>query len=399
MRTGKVSIPRLRQTLALAVVLACLVGLSTTVGAHDEIPALRAQLIALSDNGRYLAVRYGAEITGFSESASEIWVYDLEDLLLPPHRLAGSPYASANMIFSPNSRYLAIGNHHKLSVINLEDYANIFERPWDSTEIPIDFSWTSFNSDSSHIMAFSHWWASDHEMSIWSIGNPERVHSVTAQPGRRWTYRNWLSPDWRQYVRWSDYSEAGTTVYEFDIQQGLGPRLARLPGRIESAAFSPDGSLFATAIEGIIGDQVTVQVYDTGTWSLIKSLVTDTGVCDADVSWRFSEDNTYLAFVYTCFTTRLWVWNLKTEELAFTIATQPTGARFTKNNKFLVTVGGSGISVWDIENQFKYSEYPGGVARLHPDGELMATIGPDERVWIWNIESKQLLVILPFPQK
>ena len=71
------------------------------------------QLIALSDNGRYMAVRYSAEINGFSDSPSEIWLYDLQDLLLPPHKLTGGPYASANLVFGPNSRYLAIGNQRE----------------------------------------------------------------------------------------------------------------------------------------------------------------------------------------------------------------------------------------------------------------------------------------------
>ncbi len=398
MRTNEVSIPRVRQALTFTVILACLVGLATVVGAQDEIPAWRAQLIALSENGRYLAVRYGAELTGFSESVSEIWVYDLEDLLLPPHKLVRGPDVGSNLAFSPNNRYLAIGNHHKLSIFNLEDKKSILDLQRVSTEIPTDFTWATFNSDSSHIMAFSHLWASEHEMSIWGIGSAKRVHAVKAQPGRRWTYRNWLSPDWSQYVRWSDYSAEGTTVYEFDILQGLGQQLARLPGSMESAAFSPDGSLFALAIEGITGDRVTLQVYDTATWSLIRSIVTNSGVCDADVGWRFSHDNTYLAFIYTCFTTRLSVWNLKSEELVFSIETRPTDARFTRNNKFLIAAGISGISVWNIENKFEFSEYPGGVARLHPKNELMAAIGPDNRVWIWNIESKQLLVILPIPQ-
>ena len=399
MKTREVSIPPNRQALTFIVVLACLVGLSTIGRAQDEIPAWRAQVIGLSENGRYMVVRYGAEITGFSESASEIWVYDLQDLLLPPHKLVGGPYASASLAFSPDNQYLAIGNHHKLSIFNLGNKASILDLQRDSTEIPTDFHWTSFSSDSSHIMAFSHWWTSEPELSIWGIGSAERVQAAVAQAGRRWTYRSWLSPDFRQYVRWSDYSAEGTIVYEFDIQEGLGPQLARLPGSVGSAAFSPDGSLFASAIEGIIGDRVTVQVYDTATWSLYKSFLTDSGVCDADVGWRFSHDNTLLAFIYTCFTTRLSVWNLKTEELMFSIETQPTGARFTRNNKFLVASGISGISVWNIENEFEFSKYPGSVARLHPNNEWMATIGPDGRVWIWNIESKQLLVILPIPQQ
>jgi len=346
-----------------------------------------------------MAVRYGAEINGFSDSPSEIWLYDLEDLLLPPHKLTGGPYASANLVFGPNNRYLAIGNHESLSIFDLGNMASILELQRLATEIPTDFNWTSFNSESSHIMAFSHLWASEHEMSIWSIDGAERVQATFAQPGRRWTYRSWLRPDFLQYAIWSDYSEGGTIVYEFNVHQGLGQQLARLPGRIQSAAFSPDGSLFASAIEGLIGERVTIQVYETATWSPIRTIVTDAGKCDADVGWRFSHDNTYLAFVYTCFESRLSVWNLETEERIFSIETDPIGAGFARNNKFLVASGMAGISVWNIEDKFEFTEYPGSVPRLHPNNEWMATIGPDDRVWIWNIESKQLLVILPIPQK
>lgn len=399
MKTREVSIPQVRQALPFLVALACFIGLSTVVSAQEQIPALRAQLLALSENGRFLAVRYGAEITGFSESVSEIWVYDLEEILLPPHKLAGGPYPSANMFFSPSSQYLAIGNHHKLSIFNLENKASILDLQRTSTEIPTNFNWATFNSDSSHIMAFSHWWTSEPQMSIWDIDRAKRVHAVSAQPGRRWTYHNWLSPDFKQLVLWSDSSTEGTTVYEFDIHHGLGKRLAPLPGRIRSAAFSPDGTLFAASLEGTTGEKVTLHVYDTTTWSLIRAIETGIGACDADVGWRFSQDNSYLAFTYTCFETWLLVWNLETEDQVITIETQATGARFTRNNKFLVAAGVSGISVWNITDQLEFSEYPGGVARLHPNSKLMTAIGPDDRVWIWDIESKQLLVILPIPQK
>lgn len=399
MKTEKASIHRVRHAQSLIVIVACLVIVSTGVGAQEEIPVRRALRSAFSENGRYLAVLYGLDINGFSDSGGDIWLYDLENLLLPPHELVEGTYASISLKFSPNSRYLALGNYQNLSVFNLEDKVSILDLHRTSTEVPTDFYTTAFNSESSHIMAFSHLWAREPEMSIWSIDSAERIQATAAKPGRRRTYRSWLSPDFHQYVIWSDYSEGGTIVYEYDIHQGLGRQLARLPGRTESAVFSPDGSLFAVEIGGLIGEKVKIQVYETAAWSQKRTIVTDVGTCEADVGWRFSHDNTYLAFVHTCFETRIFVWNLSTEEVLLNSVIDQSFVRFTRNNKFLVAAGMAGISVWNIEDKLEFTEYPGSVPRLHQNNELMATIGPDDRVWIWNIESKQLLVILPIPQK
>ncbi len=58
----------------------------------------------------------------------------------------------------------------------------------------------------------------------------------------------------------------------------------------------------------------------------------------------------------------------------------------------------SEIIVWDAKDNFEMSVYPGTNPQVHPNGELMATTGPDGRVWIWNIKSKPLLAILPVPR-
>ena len=56
------------------------------------------------------------------------------------------------------------------------------------------------------------------------------------------------------------------------------------------------------------------------------------------------------------------------------------------------------ITAWDADNAFEMTIYPGLAPQLHPNGELMATISPDQRVALWNIKSKGLLMILPVPQ-
>ncbi len=321
----------------------------------------------------------------------------MENILSPPRYLAGSSHIGANLVFSPNDQYLAIGASQGLSIINLENKETVLKLHRMATDIPTDFKWTSFNSDSSHIMAFSDWWTTQYEMSIWELDSAERVRTALARRGRRWTYLTWLSPDWRYLARRWHHFEEGTIVNAFDIERGPGAVLARLPGNIGSATFSPDGALFVVAVEGLTADRVALHVYDTATWSLLKRIETNAGSCEADVTWRFSHDNTYLAFAYTCMSTKLSVWHLDTEELVFHSETDFVGARFTSNNKYLVSSGRSGISVWNIKRKFEHSEYPGSVPRLHPNNELMVAIGPDDRVWIWNIESKKLLVMLPIP--
>ena len=56
------------------------------------------------------------------------------------------------------------------------------------------------------------------------------------------------------------------------------------------------------------------------------------------------------------------------------------------------------IAVWNIKSNFEIAEYPGWVAAIHPNGELMVSIGPDGRLWIWNLQIETVLVILPVPK-
>ena len=392
-----------KRIIAIGILLLSLTCFHHINQAQEVTPPWEVRAIAMSDNGRYLAVRTGLRGTDLPNATYEIWVYDLENLLLPPQFLAGDIEISGTISFSPNNRYLAVDSFHELSIFNIHDGARIFSLQRTSTEPPTDFWWISFSPDSNYVMSFSDWWFKDGKMSIWNIHTGQRVHAIDAQRGRERVFYTWLSPDWSQLARWSGPEEDGNQalIYEFDIQHGLGRANAYLTENGRTGAFSPDGTLFAVVTEdAIIGGEVNVLVYETDSWTLKTRKPTSTFSCGAQNTLRFSHDNVFLLLVYRCMMDELIsIWNLATDELVIEAVNDAySPAFFTLNNEFMIGSGEPGIAVWNIESNFEIAEYPGCCAAIHPDGELMASIGPDDRLWIWNLELNQLLMILPAPR-
>ena len=392
-----------KRILAIGLLLLSLAHFHYVFEAQEQAPSWGVIAIAMSDNGRYLAVRSGVRGTELSNADYQIWIYDLENLLLPPQYLAGDIEYSARMIFSPNNRYLAVASLPELSIFDIEEGVSILDLQRTSTEPPTDFGRTSFSPDSNYVMSFSDWWFSDNKMSIWNIHTGQRIHAINAQRGRERVYYTWLSPDWSQLARWSGPSEEGNQalVYAFDIENGLGQTLAHLTENGRTGVFSPDGTLFAVVTEKpFIAGDVKVLVYETDTWALKTSKLTSARGCGAENILRFSHDNSFLLLVYRClFDEWISVWNIATDELvieALNYAYSP--ASFTLNDGFMIGSGKSGVAVWNINNHFEFTEYPGRAAAIYPNGELMVSIGPDGRLWIWNLKLKQLLIILPAPR-
>lgn len=372
--------------------------------AQEQAPSWQVVAIAMSESGRYFAAKAGVKAAEYPNTAYEFWVYDLENLLLPPKYLAGDFKANARMIFSPNNRYLAVGSTHKLSIFDIEEGVSILNLERTSTDPPTDFGRTAFSPDSNYIMSFSDWWFKDSKMRIWNIHTGQLVHSIDAQRGRERVYYTWLSPDWSQLARWTGPYEDGNhaLIYEFDIENGLGPANAFLAENGRTGAFSPDGSLFAVVTEdAIIAGKVSVLVYETDSWTLKTSKLTSTLSCGARNILRFSHNNSFLLLVYKClFEEWTWVWNLTTDELVIDAVDYfYTPESFSLNDRFMIGRGESGLAVWNVESNFEIAGYPVGSAAIHPNEELMVTAGPDGRLWIWNLTLKQLLVILPVPRR
>ena len=201
---------------------------------------------------------------------------------------------------------------------------------------------------------------------------------------------------------WSDSDSELITIYEFDIEHGVGQPLGSIPKlNYDGTAFSPDSSLFASAtLEGV------VHVYDTGTWTRKHSApLYDRAcgrICDKDgfrLQQLFAGRFLWRRQEYCQFGT------LNPHEIVFSADNGVGPPKFTANGAFLVSGRPfSGVPdrfdilVWNQDSGSRIGKISGRESNLHPNSELMATIGPDSRVWIWNIKQDQLLVILPVPQ-
>ena len=73
-----------KQAFTIAITLLYLTCFHSISQAQEQAPTWLAIDIATSVNGRYLAVQYGLQATESPNENTEIWLYDLENLLLSP---------------------------------------------------------------------------------------------------------------------------------------------------------------------------------------------------------------------------------------------------------------------------------------------------------------------------
>ncbi|MCY4018227.1 MAG: WD40 repeat domain-containing protein [Chloroflexi bacterium] len=371
----------------------------------EEQDTWEAVSISMSNDGRHLAVKYGAHVEKEDRDESGydsgVWIYNLNDLSSPPRHLRGAEFYGTLIAFSPDSRHISLAEHHRLQVFNIAENTLILDLPSIATEIASDFSTVSYSADGKFIMSLSDWWATDdHEMSIWDIGAGTRILAIpSARAAQSRLPLPRLSPDWRQFLNW--WHPDGIQIHEFDIQQGLGSTLGSVSVDVRDergVAFSPDSSLFALVIPD---DEI--KIFRTDTWELTYIQMLGVHSCgNADVTLAFGHINPWLIFKCDWYG-RLLVWDIETGVLLLQSEEAGRFRFITLDDRVLVTQsgnlpGGSTIEVWDTKNDFEMSVYPGINPQIHPNSELMAAIGPDGRVWIWNIKSKQLLVTLPVPR-
>lgn len=366
--------------------------------------------IEMSSDGSYLAVKHEASMWIDSNTYAEdgVWLYDLSNLLAPPLFLREADSSYTRMVFSPNNEYLAVGSFYRLTVFETASGAVILERSHSSTAKRSDFRRIFFSPDSKYLMSFSYVYSDENEVSIWDIQAGERVHTIPVQPNQAHIGQLWLSPDWRHFINWSDISTEKETksIHDFDIERGVGPERRMIAtggtsmgGREVGAAFSVDSLFFALATwDG------KVRVYETVSWTLINEAELHQTPCgEGGVSLAFAHKHTWLA-AECSWEGLLHVWDYQRNKVIFRPERYVMReVQFTLDDAYLIASRLNnpsekyGLAVWDVEDDFELTLYPGHTPRVHPNGELMAVIGHDSRIWIWNIRLNKLLVILPVP--
>lgn len=374
----------------------------------------QTQVIALSAAGRYVGASFRpiAETDHYRVRDGGIWLYDLENPLSPARYLMESRYSDIDLVFSPDSAYIAVVDHDALYVFSIADGRRVFQ-----LQRPI-VHWLSeasdkieFSPDSQYLKAFNIYDSKGHLdgksvlIPIWDFKTGKLVNAATANPIDQWT-RVWLRPDWKQIVVYD-------IVSDFDIKSGTGPTVGTLdfgayPGSSDGQGelFHDLKPLFVTATHDCI-----VQLYDTNTWAIYKTWHHPDSDCEYGISvidfsrskpWlAFTNHPTYWDFCDSLKQARLIVWNYEEDLVVFEAATFASSARFTRDDRFIVASrcdagdDKAQISVWDSENDFAFRTYSGSNPQLHPNSELMVSIGHDGNIWVWNLVHGTPVAILP----
>lgn len=386
--------------IAFVAAFLCCLAISPGWLQAQEAAPWKAESIAMSPDGRYLTVQFVTDVKKDSLNyVREVWKYSLDNDLSSPLFLRDLEDYISIMSFSSDNQKIAVADGIRLTIYDTDNNSLLLDIPVPSAEESARFEIHSFSSDNRYIMTFSYVWRTRHgEISIWDIETGMRVQSIPTDRSSETIRRPWLSPDWRLYLDWSRSDQV--SIYEFSIDKGVGSHLGTFAVTARGAAFSSDSSLFALA-----ASEGEIHVFRTDTWELTYIQVRGEHSCGGEyVSLAFGHNNPWLV----CYGNGwLLVWDIGTGELllrdkpddgGFSHISVDDGILFADRLIYTGFRDDYTITVWDANNAFEKSTYPGFLPLLHPKGELMANISPDQRVLLWNVKSKQMVTIFPLPE-
>ncbi len=160
-------------------------------------------------------------------------------------------------------------------------------------------------------------------------------------------------------------------------------------GAVETAAFSPDSSLFA------IGSSIGIYILENATKQQILFLDTDLPVNEI----RFTPDSSLI--VGACFDGSIWVWQVQSGELLFTFHIDTEYGVYhidvSKDGAFLAANSdGGSIYLWNLSDGSQASVFDNSRANILdlgflPDGNTLAVVCEDGTIRFYDYKNWTLL--------
>jgi WD40 repeat protein/basic membrane lipoprotein Med (substrate-binding protein (PBP1-ABC) superfamily)/DNA-binding SARP family transcriptional activator len=227
----------------------------------------------------------------------------------------------------------------------------------------------------------------DGRVSLWNATTYNEIRSLGS--GESMMIGLAFSPDGSRLAA-SD-ANGKVTIWDFSSGEEMTSFYAHAD-YILDIEFSPDGSRLATSsLDG------SAKIWDASTGQALLQLA---GHTDGILSVAFDPNGDHLATGSMDDTIRLWNVSLSQEWLSFPTDGYAGRIAFSPDSSLLVAGAGNQgeLHLWDLATGeepvlFYEGGHPGGVeaVAISPDGSRMASVGGDDSLKIWDIDTGKLL--------
>ncbi|WP_217246910.1 trypsin-like peptidase domain-containing protein [Streptomyces sp. AC602_WCS936] len=241
-----------------------------------------------------------------------------------------------------------------------------------------------FSPDGRFVAASSN---DDSLVLLWDARTHRRIATLD---GHRRPVRDILFSLDGRTVATSSYIDGTTRLWSMRTHRQLASFTSRSP----LMAFSPDGTVFVTGGR----EPSSVQLWDARTHQRLGAL---DGLTSMLSDLAFSPDGSLLATA--SWDGKLRLWNVRDRSLTATLAAHTAAAQsvaFTPDGKTLASSGRDAAArLWDVSTHRRIATLSGHTGIVwsvvvSPDGKTVATTGNDRTVRLWDLRTHQQLALL-----
>lgn len=321
-------------------------------------------------NGHAAACRADGKVLATVPADGSVKLWDAESGSEIP--LAGPIDAGNGVMFSADgSRLVTVTPVNLPRIWDVRTAKELVNFPGHEDYVSFAF----FSADGSRVLSAS----DDGTARVWNASTGEELLALHHSG---WVWHAAFSPDGKRVA-----TVSGNEAFVWDAV--TGEKIFTLNGHtntVYTVAFSPDGTRIATGSE-----DRKIKIWDAGSG---RELFTLAGHGGGVSGVAFSPDGKYLASGSDDGTVRIWDVTPGSELLALS-GSAVDQIQFSPDGAHLVGTADGAARIWDVATGGQVRSLSGAdamfVARLSPDGRILATADEKSNIALWDANSGDLL--------